>query len=180
MARRRESPEPPADPGPRSRAGASPMRRAIAVHLPGHWPEEAAVETVTLAFLDRHRRRIRLVSDTGGAFLLDLPRAARLADGDGLELAGGGYIRVRAAAEPVLEIATAEPATLLRIAWHLGNRHLPVQIVGDRLCIREDPVIGEMVVGLGGHIERREAPFDPEIGAYEHAHSREVEDHGSG
>ena len=142
------------------------MRRAVAVHPRGQWPADRMVDTVTLAFLDRHRRRIRLVSDSGSAFLLDLPHARHLADGDGLALDGGGYIRVCAAAEPVLEIETADRASLLRIAWHLGNRHLPLQVVGDRLRIREDHVIAGMVSGLGGRITRREAAFDPEIGAY--------------
>jgi urease accessory protein len=142
------------------------MRRAIAVHPRGQWPEEGMVDAVTLAYIDRHRRRIRFVGDSGAAFLLDLPRAQLLAEGDGLELDGGGYVRVRAAAEPVLEIEAADRASLLRIAWHLGNRHLPLQVVGDCLRIRLDHVIAEMVSGLGGRITRLEAPFDPEFGAY--------------
>jgi urease accessory protein len=142
------------------------MRRAILVHGCGHWPEAAALDTVTLAYLDRHRRRIRLVADSGETFLLDLPRARHLGEGDGLELESGGYIRVRAAAEPVLEIEADDHAALLRIAWHLGNRHLPLQVAGDRLRIRADHVIAEMVVGLGGRLTPRDAPFDPEIGAY--------------
>jgi urease accessory protein len=145
------------------------MRRAIAVHRRRAWPEEAAVDTVTLAYVDRHRRRIRLVADSGEAYLLDLPRAHHLVDGDGLELDGGDYLRVRAAPEPVFEIETAEPADLLRISWHLGNRHLPLQVAGPRLRIRADHVIAEMVMGLGGRITRLEAPFDPETGAY-HEH----------
>src|SRR5438067_13754776 len=117
------------------------MQRALAVHPRGQWPEDRTVDTVTLAYLDRHRRRIRLVGDSGAAFLLDLPRAQHLADGDGLELDNGGFVRVRAAPEPVIEITAADPANLLRIAWQLGNRHLPLQILGDRLRIREDHVI---------------------------------------
>jgi urease accessory protein len=158
------------------------MRRAIAVHSRGAWRQEAATDTVTLAYLDRHRRRIRLVADSGAAFLLDLPRAQHLADGDGLELNDGGYLAVRAAPEPVIEIAAADPPTLLRIAWHLGNRHLPLQVAGEGLRIRDDRVIAAMVAGLGGRITRRDAPFDPETGAYaaagpghEHGH-----DHGHG
>jgi urease accessory protein len=145
---------------------ATEMRRAVAVHSRGQWPEDRIVDTVTLAFLDRHRRRIRLVSDSGTPFLLDLPHARHLADGDGLALDGGGYIRVCAAVEAVFDIETADRASLLRIAWHLGNRHLPLQVVGDRLRIREDQVIAEMVSGLGGGITRCEAAFDPEFGAY--------------
>jgi urease accessory protein len=145
------------------------MRRAIAVHRREAWLEKAALDTVTLAYVDRHRRRIRLLADSGEAYLLDLPTAHHLVDGDGLELDCGGYLRVRAAPEPVFEIQAAEPVDLLRIAWHLGNRHLPLQVAGARLRIRADHVIAEMVVGLGGRITRLEAPFDPEAGAY-HEH----------
>ncbi len=142
------------------------MRRAIAVHPRGTWPADAAVDTVTLAYLDRHRRRIRLVADSGETFLLDLARAYHLADGDGLETDNGCYLRVRAAPEPVLEIEAEDRAGLLRIAWHLGNRHLPMQVAGERLRIRDDHVIAEMVTGLGARLTRLDAPFDPEIGAY--------------
>ena len=70
----------------------------------------------------------------------------------------------------------------MRIAWHLGNRHLPLQVTGDRLRIREDHVIAEMVSGLGGQITRREAPFDPEFGAYAAgaAHSHHPHDDDGG
>ena len=142
------------------------MRRSIAVHTRGHWPDEAAVDSVTLPFQDRHRRRIRLVADSGAPFLLDLPRARHLADGDGLEFDNGSYVRVRSAPEPVIEIEADSPTDLLRIAWHLGNRHLPLQVADSRLRLRADHVIAEMVLGLGGHVAWREAPFDPEIGAY--------------
>jgi urease accessory protein len=156
------------------------MRRAVAVYSRVHWPEAQAVDTVTLPFLDRHRRRIRLVADSGEPFLLDLARAQHLGDGDGLALDGGGYVRVRAAAEPVIEIAAEDPTALLRIAWHLGNRHLPVQAVGDRLRIRDDHVIAAMVEGLGGRIARLQAPFDPEAGAYagspDHHHGHRAND----
>ena len=152
------------------------MRRAIAVHKSGHWPEEAATDRVTLAFVDRHRRRLRLVADSGNPFLLDLARVQHLADGDGLELDDGGYVRVCAAPERVLEIAGDGPTDLLRLAWHLGNRHLPVQALEGRLRIRDDHVIADMVEKLGGRVTRLSAPFDPETGAYagsDHAH-----DHG--
>ena len=145
------------------------MRRAIAVHRREAWPEDVAVDTVTLASVDRHRRRVRLVADSGEAYLLDLPRAHHLLDGDGLELDCGGYLRVCAAPEPVFEIEAVEAADLLRIAWHLGNRHLPLQVAGARLRIRADHVIADMIAGLGGRITRRDAPFDPETGAY-HEH----------
>src|SRR5271155_116518 len=151
------------------------MRRAITVHTRGHWPDDAAVDTVTLPFLDRHRRRIRLVADSGVPFLLDLARAQRLAAGDGAGPDTGSYIRVRSAAEPVIEIAAHGPGELLRIAWHIGNRHLPLQALEGRLRIRDDHVIAAMGEGRGGHLTRLDAPFDPEIGAYAgaaHDHDR--------
>ncbi|MGB9646016.1 MAG: urease accessory protein UreE, partial [Stellaceae bacterium] len=74
-----------------------------------------------------------------------------------------------AATEPLFEITAASGLDLLRIAWHLGNRHLPVQIAGERLRIRPDGVMAEMVTGLGGRIVELDAPFDPEAGAY-HEH----------
>jgi urease accessory protein len=152
------------------------MQRAITVHTRGQWPDGAAIDSVTLPFLDRHRRRIRLVADSGTPFLLDLARAQHLTDGDGLELDNGSYIRVCSAAEPVIEIAADSPTDLLRIAWHLGNRHLPLQALEGRLRIRADHVIAAMVEGLGGHITRLDAPFDPEIGAYAGAaHSHDPE-----
>jgi urease accessory protein len=142
------------------------MQRAIAVHKGGHWPEEAAIDRVTLAFVDRHRRRLRLVAESGMPFLLDLARVQHLADGDGLELDDGKYVRVCAAPERVLEIEADGPTSLLRLAWHLGNRHLPVQAMEGKLRIRDDHVIAEMVEGLGGRVTRLSAPFDPETGAY--------------
>jgi urease accessory protein len=66
----------------------------------------------------------------------------------------------------VLEIETADRADLLRIAWHLGNRHLPVQVAGDGLRIRADPVIADLVTALGGRLKPIDAAFDPETGAY--------------
>lgn len=142
------------------------MRRAIAVHRRGAWPDEAAVDSVTLAFVDRHRRRIRLVADSGTPFLLDLARAQHLAEGDGLELDNGNYLRVRAAPEPVIEIEAPSETDLLRIAWHIGNRHLPLQAVEGKLRLRADHVIAGMIEGLGGKVSWTRAPFDPEIGAY--------------
>jgi urease accessory protein len=153
------------------------MRRAITVHPRGHWPESETADVVTLAYLDRHRRRIRLVADSAETFLLDLARAHHLGDGDGLELDSGGYVRVRAAPEPVLEIEAPDRATLLRIAWHLGNRHLPLQVAGERLRIRADHVIAEMVAGLGGRLTPLDAPFDPEIGAYADPQHHQHDDH---
>ncbi len=123
---------------------------------------------VTLSFDDRHRRRLALETDDGEPFLLDLPEATVLRDGDLLRLEDGRLIAVRAADEPVADLFARDGHHLLRLAWHLGNRHLPTQIMQDRLRIRQDHVIEEMAEGLGARVERRNAPFDPEGGAYGH------------
>lgn len=143
------------------------MRRAVC-HLPsGTWPSGQRVATVTLAFEDRHRRRVRLTDDAGEAFLLDLEEAALMDEGDGLQLEGNGVIAVRAADEPVLDIAAVTPAHLARLAWHIGNRHVAVQVLDDgRLRIRADHVLEEMLRGLGAELTARIAPFSPEPGAY--------------
>lgn len=132
-------------------------------------------DRVLLDYHDRRRRRFVLMSEGGREILLDLPQAVHLRDGDGLELEDGSIVRVRAKAEPMLEIQ-APDEVLLRIAWHLGNRHLPVQILHQSIRVLEDHVIAEMVKQLGGEIRRLEEAFDPEPGAYAasgHIHAHE-------
>jgi urease accessory protein len=146
------------------------MMRAIAVLPAGTWNASETTDAVLLDHDHRHRRRIALHTELGAELLLDLLQAARLRDGDGLALEGGGIIAVRAKPEPLLEIRAPGDATLLRIAWHLGNRHLPVQVLEERLRIRADRVIADMVNRLGGSVEGIDAPFDPEPGAYADPH----------
>ena len=155
------------------------LLHATRVDPAGGWPHEERRGTVTLPHDDRHRRRLRLATDAGEAFLLDLPEAALLREGDGLALAVGGWIEVRAAPERLLEITApvADPLLLPRIIWHLGNRHLPAQIEEGRVLIRPDHVIAGMVRGLGGGVREVEAPFTPESGAYARGHGH---GHGNG
>ena len=123
-------------------------------------------------FDTRHRRRIRVVGKNGTDVLIDLAEATPMADGDGLALEGGGVVVVRAAQEPLLEVKSSSAECLARLAWHLGNRHLPVQILEDSLRLRADHVIADMLTGLGAEVRALDAPFDPEGGAYAgHGHS---------
>lgn len=148
------------------------MQRAIDVKPSGHWTPTGE-RSVTLPFDERHRRRIRMTDDQGAAFLLDLADARLLADGDGLVLEDGGVIAVRAAPEPVADIECADAVTAARIAWHIGNRHTPMQVLADgRLRIHDDHVMVHMVEGLGARVTRRRAPFEPEGGAYASGHSQ--------
>jgi urease accessory protein len=147
------------------------MLRARRVHPAGTWPQQAARGCVSLGYDDRHRRRWKLVSDRGEAFLLDLPQARVLQDGDGLALDDGGWIAVAVAPEPVLAVTADSPADLCRLAWHLGNRHVAAAIAADHILIRDDPVIAAMLRGLGARLERRDLPFTPERGAYDSRHA---------
>jgi urease accessory protein len=137
----------------------------------GTWDPTNAVDRVLIDYDDRYRRRTLLHTETGTELLLDLAQAVRLRDGDGLASDSGGVVRVCARPEKLLEIHAHERGELVRIAWHLGNRHLPVQLLGHRIRIRADHVIQGMVEGLGGHVEEIEAPFDPEAGAYAGGHN---------
>jgi urease accessory protein len=132
----------------------------------GHWPKEQAAGSLTLDFDARHRRRIRLTTDQGEDVLLDLPKAVAMADGDALQLEDGSLLRVRAAAEPVVEVRHKDPGQLMRLAWHLGNRHLPTEIRNQVLRIRPDRVIEDMLHRFEADLVHVRAPFQPEGGAY--------------
>jgi urease accessory protein len=142
------------------------MKRATEVVRAGRWPAGERIDSVTLLFDDRYRRRLRMLGDGGVDFLLDLIEPIVLHTGDGLKLEDGGFVEVKAAEEDLVEAAA-----FARLAWHLGNRHLPAQIEGERILIRDDHVIIDMLTGLGAAVRKVRAPFDPEGGAYgQHNH----------
>ena len=136
-------------------------------------------DTITLDEDRRHRRRLAMVSDNGIAFMLNLPDARLLRDGDGLVLSDGRVVEVKAMAEPLYEVRGRDPVHLLHLAWHLGNRHLAASIEAERILIRRDRVIRAMVEGLGGIVAEVDAAFDPAGGAYAGtAHTHEHHHHG--
>lgn len=143
----------------------------------------AAADTITLDETDRHRRRMQMVSDNGIAFLLDLAEATLLRHGDGLALEDGRVIEVLAATEDLYDVFAKDARHLATLAWQLGNRHLPSQILDDRIRIRRDHVIAEMLEALGAQVVEVEAHFDPEGGAYaDHSHRSSADEahvHGS-
>jgi len=157
------------------------MIRAVEVKPQHRW-SEAPADTVVLDFDDRHRRRMAMTGTRGMEFLLDLEHALALRGGDALVLDDGRLVEVVAAPEPLIEIKGRDPQHLVRLAWHLGNRHLPTQITPKALRIRRDHVIAEMLKGLGARILEIEAPFDPEGGAYDgsgHAAAESVQLHAA-
>jgi urease accessory protein len=157
------------------------MRNASIHSSAGHWPKEKAAGTLTLDFDARHRRRIRLTTDQGEDILLDLRNAVAMADGDGLQLDDGTWLRISAASESLVEVRHGDRHQLMRLAWHLGNRHLPTEICEGALRIRPDHVIEEMLRGFGAALEKIQEAFQPEGGAYgvshNHGHHHHHHDH---
>lgn len=153
--------------------------RVVDVLEPGGWSGPIA-DHVTLDYDGRHRRRIVLTADHGTRFLLDFAHSRLLPGGAALELEDGRLIEVIAEREPLLEVRAADAVALLRLAWHIGNRHLAAQIFPDRILIRRDHVIAAMLEGLGAKVREVTAPFDPEGGAYDGAHQAHDQDHGHG
>lgn len=165
------------------------MIRATRVFPAGSW-SHVATDTVVLDYDARHRRRMAMTGAGGIEFLLDLPEAVAIRDGDGLLLDDGRMVAVKSAPEPLAAVTAADPADLIRLAWHLGNRHLPAQLSTERILIRRDHVIEDMLRGLGATVTPVEAPFDPEGGAYArdhdaahghhhgHGHAGHLHDHG--
>src|SRR5260370_14491764 len=123
------------------------------IHRPaGYWPKEKAAGLLAVDFVVRQRRRIWLTTDQGEDVLLDLPKAIAMADGDALQLEDGRLLKVQAAAEPIVEVRHKDPHQLMRLAWHLGNRHLPTEVRDQVLRIRPDHVIEEMLHRFGAQL----------------------------
>jgi urease accessory protein len=141
------------------------MLRVTGIRHRGHWDAAIAVDRVVLDAGDRRRRRIVLASEKGAEFLLDAATPLALHDGDGLVLDDGSVILVAGKPEALLEVSAGSAVDTVRLAWHLGNRHTDVQIAADKIRIRRDHVLEEMLRGLGASMAPLEAPFDPEAGA---------------
>ena len=140
-----------------------PICQTIRRH--GLWEDGAADDCVELDYDQRLLRRKVLTTAGGQRILIDLDRITGLDHGDALELGDGRLIAVIAASEALLEVTATD---LIRLAWHIGNRHAPCQIEPDRLLIRRDHVIQDMLQGMGATVRNVTAPFTPEGGAYGH------------
>ncbi len=159
---------------------APPMLRATTVVRRADMTGKIPVDTITLDRASRFRRRIALQTDRGHDLLLDLADTTYLADGDGLLLQNGAYVKVVAAPEPLLEIHGHAPSDLARMAWHIGNRHTAAEITTAALYIQPDHVLEAMVIGLGGHVHHVLRPFEPEGGAYGHKGGLQESHHHGG
>lgn len=123
-----------------------------------------------LSFDYRTRSRLRARTERGEDVGLFLPRGTILRGGQKLRSADGRVIGVRAAVETLTEARCADPTLLARAAYHLGNRHVAVEIGEGHLRIVADHVLGGMLMGLGIELQAVDAPFEPEAGAYAHGH----------
>ena len=147
------------------------MRRVTEIKRAGQWHAVAAIDRIVLDSGDRHRRRLVLTGERGISALLDWRQPVLLKDGDGLVLDDGSIVAIAAEPEALVEFGAPTPLQLVRLAWHIGNRHADVQISGERLRIRRDHVLEEMVAGLGATVNAIEAPFDPEAASsHDHHH----------
>ena len=126
--------------------------------------------TLTLAFDARCKSRLAATLDSSEEVALLLPRGTVLRDGDVLVADDGGLVRVVAAPESVLYVRAKDVLTLTRAAYHLGNRHTPVEVGADYLKLEYDPVLADMLKRLGASVDQVEMPFQPETGAYGGGH----------
>ena len=148
------------------------MKR-VARLIPAAEMTAAAIDRVVLDAGDRNRRRIVMRGEKGTEFLLDVEKPVSLRDGDGLVLDDGTIVLVAGLAEPLIEVFAGSALDTVRLAWHLGNRHTDVQIVGDKIRIRRDHVLEDMLRGLGAKLVALVAPFDPEPASPSHEHGHE-------
>jgi urease accessory protein len=154
------------------------MLRAHAVAAAGSYDDGKVVDTVILDFDGRNKRRAVLDTVKGGQVLLDLADVVTLRMDDGIVLEDGGIVQVVAEAEQLIEAKAKDPTELARLAWHLGNRHLNIQVLPNRVRLRRDHVIEAMLKGLGAKVAHVTAPFDPEGGAYLGSVATQGHDHG--
>ncbi|MBN9080937.1 MAG: urease accessory protein UreE [Rhizobiales bacterium 62-17] len=154
------------------------MIKANFISNKGSWQAKAA-DTIVLDYEGRHRRRVVMQGVRGTEFLLDLPEAVILRNGDALVLEDGRLVEIVAAPEELAEVRCGDARQLARVAYHLGNRHVNVEVLANRLRIRRDHVLEDMVRGLGAKVAHIEAPFEPDSGAYEaaEAHGHHVHGH---
>jgi urease accessory protein len=138
------------------------MQRVVAIKQPGSF---AVSDRVVLDADERQRRRIALTAEKGARLLLDFEKPMILRDGDGLVLEDGSVVQVAGRVELLVEVSATAPADVVRLAWHIGNRHTDIQFTDQSFRIRRDHVLEEMLKGLGATTREVEAPFDPEPAA---------------
>jgi urease accessory protein len=155
------------------------MSRATRVLTATERQSRPLADTVILDYAQRSAQKITVTGVKGSAIEIDLHAPARLRTDDLLLLDDGGLVEVVAASEPLIEARAGDIAGLSRLAWHLGDRHVPVQVLPNRIRARRDAAIEALLASLGAKVMLIEAPFDPEGGAYAASHGHDHRhDHG--
>ncbi len=156
------------------------MPRATSVLAAADRHDRPLVDTVILDYAQRSTQKITVTGVKGGAIEIDLHQPARLRTDDLLLLEDGSLVEVVAAPEPLIEARAADVAALSRLAWHLGDRHILLQVLPSRIRARRDDAIEALLKSLGAKTTAIEAPFEPEGGAYasSHGHSHAHPGHG--
>jgi urease accessory protein len=141
-------------------------------HLPANHGKGPIIDSITLEH-DQRRLRRKLLTGAGGTEVtVDFPATITLDHGGALQLDNGDLVAIHAAEELLYEVRAADAGHLLRLAWHIGNRHTPAQLEPDRILIKRDHVLKTMLEGLGARVANVSEPFFAEHGAYHsHAHA---------
>ena len=160
------------------------MPRAVSVVRAAERQASAILDTLILPHAQRQVQQGFVFGVKGTCVELDFAEPVRLYTDDALALDDGGVVEIVAEAEPLIEVRAADLAALARLAWHLGDRHVPVQVLDRKLRLRRDAAIEELLQNLGAKLVAIEAPFEPEGGAYavatghDHGHDHHRHDHG--
>jgi urease accessory protein len=154
------------------------MPRASNVIAAGHRHDRPVADTVILDYAQRNAQKLTVTGAKGGVIDIDLHQPVLLRTDDLLVLDDGSLVEVVAASEPLIEARLADVARLARLAWHLGDRHVPVQILPNRVRARRNSVIESLLASLGAKLVMIEAPFEPEGGAYAQQSDAACDHHG--
>jgi urease accessory protein len=156
------------------------MPRATRVVTAAERKDAPVLDTLILPHAQRQAQKGFLFGTKGTCVELDFAEPVRLRTDDALVLDDGGLVEVVAEPEPLVEVRAADLPSLARLAWHLGDRHVPVQIFERKLRLKRDPAIEQLLASLGAKVTAIEAPFEPEGGAYEAAGGHHHHDHDHG
>lgn len=154
------------------------MPRATSVIAAAHRHDRPVADTVILDFAQRNARQVTVTGARGEAIDIDLHLPVRLRTDDLLVLDDGTLVEVVAAPEPLIEARAADLPALSRLAWHLGDRHIPVQILTNRIRALREPATETLLTSLGAKIAMIDAPFEPEGGAYALSQAHDHGHHG--
>src|SRR5262249_40584495 len=165
------------------------MPRATRVLSPAEREGSALLDTLILPYAQRQAHKGFVFGVKGTCVELDFAEPVRLRTDDALLLDDGALVEVVAEPEPLLEARAADLPSLARLAWHLGDRHVPVQVLERRLRLKRGPAVPTLLESLGAKVPAIDAPFEPEGGAYatgehhhhdHHHHGHDHHDHGHG